>query len=144
MSRGIEESGAARELLWAGFRVLTSVHAGSPATHVIPAKAGIHCATDREWTPAFAGVTTRVVFIGSPGQKAHDNFSVILTQELTARHRTPDTRDLTPETCPQSSPLGWSGEGGRAFLKRRDFHTNSLSHRQFLSRGQLVTTLAQP
>jgi hypothetical protein len=25
--------------------------------HVIPAKAGIHCVPDQQWTPAFAGVT---------------------------------------------------------------------------------------
>jgi len=60
---------------------------------------------------------------------SHDNSSVILAQELNARHRTPDTRGLTLDTCQQSSPLEWLDEGRRAFLKRRDFHKDRLSRR---------------
>ena len=38
-------------------------HAYSPENHFIPAKAGIHCVPDEHRAPAFAGVTTQVIFI---------------------------------------------------------------------------------
>ena len=41
--------------------------------HVIPAKAGIHRVSDQQWTPAFAGVTTHVIFIPLGGSKTHDH-----------------------------------------------------------------------
>jgi hypothetical protein len=69
-----------------------------------------------------------MVFIRSGRRQAHDNSSVILTQELNARHRTPDTRDLTPETSQQGSPLERMGVEEGDFLKGRDFHTDRLSH----------------
>ena len=40
--------------------------------HVIPAKAGIHCVPYQQWTPAFAGVTTYVIFIPLGGPQAND------------------------------------------------------------------------
>ncbi|SPE25900.1 hypothetical protein SBA2_270010 [Acidobacteriia bacterium SbA2] len=39
---------------------------------VIPAKAGIHCAPDLQWTPAFAGATTDLVFIPLGGSRPYD------------------------------------------------------------------------
>jgi len=47
------------------------VHGNSPEDHVIPAQSGIHCVPDRKWTPAFAGVTARMIFIRSGGLQAH-------------------------------------------------------------------------
>jgi hypothetical protein len=41
--------------------------------HVIPAKAGIHCSPGQQWTPAFAGVTTHVIFIPLGGSKTRDH-----------------------------------------------------------------------
>ncbi|SPE24572.1 hypothetical protein SBA2_20041 [Acidobacteriia bacterium SbA2] len=43
-------------------------------THVIPAKAGIHCVPDQQWPPAFAGVTTHLVFV-SLGASVTDDHS---------------------------------------------------------------------
>jgi hypothetical protein len=40
--------------------------------HVIPAKAGIHCVPDEQWTPAYAGVTTYVIFTAWGESKTHD------------------------------------------------------------------------
>jgi len=41
--------------------------------HVIPAKAGIHCVPDQQWTPAFAGVTLQAILIPLCGPQAHDH-----------------------------------------------------------------------
>jgi len=40
--------------------------------HVIPAEAGIHRSPDSQWTPACAGVTTKMIFIPSRGLQARE------------------------------------------------------------------------
>jgi hypothetical protein len=47
------------------------VACGPTENRVIPAEAGIHCVPERKWTPAFAGVTARMIFIRSGGLQAH-------------------------------------------------------------------------
>jgi hypothetical protein len=41
--------------------------------HVIPAKAGIHCVPDQQWTSAFAEVTRYVIFIPLGGLQVYDH-----------------------------------------------------------------------
>jgi hypothetical protein len=41
--------------------------------NVIPARAGIHSVPGQQWPPAFAGVTTPVIFIPLGGSKTYDH-----------------------------------------------------------------------
>jgi hypothetical protein len=52
---------------------ITVVPRSALENRVIPAKAGIHCVSDQQWTPALAGVTSQAILIPLGGPQAHDH-----------------------------------------------------------------------